>query len=559
MPLHLQRQREIVEILARNGFGLLAATIGLPGAQARASRTRFPGLRPDEEPSPAEVDAAWRSPAVVRRTLEQLGPTFIKMGQILSTRADLVPPAYQTELAELQSNAPWLPFADVRSVVEGELGAPLETLFASFATEPLGSASIGVVHAATLRDGSEVVVKVQRPQIVPVIMADIDILRMFVARLGRHWHVIGDYDVPGFIDDFERQLRHELDYLREARNAGRIAGHFAGRSGLRVPMIHADLTTTRVLTMERLRGVPVDDLEGLDAAGVDRRAVGQAAARAVLDMVLVDGFFHADPHPGNILVQADGTLALLDFGMVGSLTDAVRRRLVAAVAAFTARDEARLTEAVLDLAPPRGHVDRTLLTAAMARLLDAYADRPLKEIPAVEVALEVLNIVRRFRMVPPPGLPLVVKMLAMVEGLGRVLDPDFDFFTLLKPYVVKMVRSRLDPETLLHELAAAATQAAEFGIGVPEQLRRILTRYEREGVRLGIDDAEVEPYVLRLEALGDRVVAGLLVSALINAVGALGATDQRWLARTRGPLLVAGTTLGGVLGAYLANSLRRRH
>ena len=401
--------------------------------------------------------------------------------------------------------------------------------------------------------------KVQRPQIVPVVMADIDILRMFVARLGRHWHVIGDYDVPGFIDDFERQLRHELDYLREARNAARIAGHFAGRSGLRVPTIHADLTTTRVLTMERLGGVPVDDLEGLDAAGVDRRAVGQAAARAVLDMVLVDGFFHADPHPGNILVQADGTLALLDFGMVGSLTDAVRRRLVAAVAAFTARDEARLTEAVLDLAPPRGHVDRTLLTAAMARLLDAYADRPLKEIPAVEVALEVLNIVRRFRMVPPPGLPLVVKMLAMVEGLGRVLDPDFDFFTLLKPYVVKMVRSRLDPETLLHELAAAATQAAEFGIGVPEQLRRILTRYEREGVRLGIDDAEVEPYVLRLEALGDRVVAGLLVSALINAVGALGATDQRWLARTRGPLLVAGTTLGGVLGAYLANSLRRRH
>lgn len=553
MPLHLQRQREIMEILTRNGFGILVAASGLAN--------RWPSRRIVHALTPVEyrVDEALRSPAIVRRTLEELGPTFIKLGQILSTRADLVPPAFQVELAKLRTAVPPEPYAGVRATVEAELGAPLSTLFATFDERPLGSASIGQTHAATFPDGRPVVVKVMRTGVEQALRTDIDILRGLAAQVQRRWAQARTLDLMGFVDEFDRQIAGELDYTREGHNAERIAANFAHRPGLRVPAIHWAASTGRVLTMERLDGIPIDDVPALDAAGIDRVALGKRAATFILDMVLIDGFFHGDPHPGNLLVAPDGEIQLLDYGMVGSLSESHRRQLVALVAAFAARDAGRLADAVLELAPPMGRVDRPTLDRALNRLIAEYADKPLAEVPMVPVFNELLEILRTQRLKPPPELSMVVKMLTMVDGLGRVLDPGFDMMGLLRPYGVKLLRRRVEPDALLRSLLSVASEASALGVELPEQLRRLLRRYETEGVPLSVDERSLDPVLRHLDALGDRLVAGMLLASLINAVGALGATNHRWLAQARGPLLIAGSTAALGLSAFLLDSLRRRH
>jgi len=551
MPLHLARQREIVEILTRNGFGILAASSGL--AARWPTRHVVHALTPEEH----RVDEALRSPVIVRRTLEELGPTFVKLGQILSTRADLVPPEYQAELAKLRTAVPPEPFARALATIEGELG-PLGTLVAEVDPVPLGSASIGQTHAARLADGREVVIKVMRTGVEEALRTDIAILRALAQQVQRRWVVARELDLLGFVDEFDRQIAGELDYPREGRNAERIAANFAHRPGLRVPTIYWEASTARVLTMERLSGVAIDDVAALDAAGVDRRALGRRAASFILDMVLIDGFFHGDPHPGNLLVSPDGTIQLLDYGMVGSLTEEHRRQLGVLVAAFAARDATRMVDAVLALAPPSGSVDRRALERSLGRLIAEYADKPLSEVPIVAVFGELLEILRTQRLRPPPELSMVVKMLAMVDGLGRVLDPGFDMMGLLRPYALRLVRQHLKPDALLRALFSAASEATALGVEVPEQLRRLLRRYEAEGLSLAIDDRTLSYALRRLDALSDRLVAGMILASLINAVGVLGATDQRWLARARGPLLIAGSAVAAGLSGFLADSLRRR-
>jgi len=552
VSLHLQRQREIVQILTRNGFGVLAAASGLD--RAWPSRRIVHALTPEEY----RLDEALRSPTIVRRTLEELGPAFIKLGQILSTRPDLVPPAFSTELAKLRAAVPPEPFESIRATVEAELEASLPDLFADFDETPLGSASIGQTHAATLLDGREVVVKVMRTGVEQALRVDIDIMRAIAGQVQRRWVAAREIDLLGFVDEFDRQIAGELDYTREGHNAERIAANFAERPGLSVPDILWEASTSRVLTMQRLRGIVIDDVEALDAAGIDRVKLGRRAATFILDMVLIDGFFHGDPHPGNLLVGPGGTIELLDFGMVGTLSDAHRRQLVALVGAFAAKDAARMAEAVVELAPPTGRVDRRALNRAVSRLIDEYSDKPLAEIPVVTVVNQLFEILRTNRLKPPPELSMVVKMLAMVDGLGRVLDPGFDMMGLLRPYGLKLLRRRFEPDALARSLFSMASEASTLGAELPEQVRRLLRHYEQEGVHFALDDGSLAPAMARLDALGDRLVAGMLLAALINAVGALGATDKTWLAKARGPLLVAGSAATFALTGFLADSLRRR-
>lgn len=552
MAVQLQRQREIVETLTRNGFGLLVGASGL--AASGVGRRIVTAITPPGY----RVDESLRSPVIVRRTLEELGPTFVKLGQILSTRADLVPPSYRAELAKLWTAVPAEPFAGVRATVEAELGRPLEEVFASFDRTPLGSASLGQTHAATLRDGRAIVVKVQRAGIRDVLRADLDILRAALGQVQRRWPPARQLDLTGFVDEFDLQLEGELDYLREGHNAERIAANFAHRRGLRVPAIDWEHTTARVLVMERLDGIPIDDVAALDAAGIDRVALGKRAATAVLDMILVDGFFHGDPHPGNLVVAPDGTINLLDYGMVGALSDDHRRALVALVGAFAARDAERMAEAVLDLAPPVGAVDRPALHRAVGRLIAEYADRPLAEVPMVTVLNELLDITRRHRLRPPPELSMVAKMLTMVDGVGRVLDPEFDMMGLLAPYGVKLLRQRLEPDAVLRTLWGAASEAVELGTELPAEARRILRHYRQEGVRFTIDDRSMQLLLHRLDVLGDRIVAGVLLAALIESIGRLGASEEGRLAKLRGPLLAMGAASAAALTTFLAQSLRRR-
>ncbi len=269
----------------------------------------------------------YSTPEHLRLALEELGPTYIKLGQVLSTRPDLLPDNYRQELVALQDDAKPVAATQISEVIHCELGGPPSEVFASFELKPLASASLGQAHAATLRDGTEVVVKVRRPHVVEQVAEDLETLRNLAARASRRSDLAADYDLVGIAEEFAHTLRAELDYLQEGRNAERFAANFLNDPTVRVPRIYWETTTSRVLTLERMHGIKVNDVAALDAAGIDRAALASRAARIATQMIFQDGFFHADPHPGNLFVENDGGIALIDFGMVGEVDEQLRDRL----------------------------------------------------------------------------------------------------------------------------------------------------------------------------------------------------------------------------------------
>ncbi|TFC52229.1 AarF/ABC1/UbiB kinase family protein [Cryobacterium sp. TMT1-21] len=550
MALHLDRQAEIVRILSRNGFHLLAARSGL------ARRILKPGFLDAFTPDGPPHDEAFESPEIIRRTLQELGPTFIKLGQILSTRPDLVHPDLATQLAKLQDQDPPMPIDQTRRLIARELGTPIDEAFLSFDEEVVGSGSLAQAHGAVLPDGSRVVVKIQREGIVHTINADLEILQNVVRELARQSPSINELGVAGFFEEFSRQLRGELDFEAEGRNAERIQANFAQSPGLHIPRIDWSRTTTRMLTEERLSGVKITDVDALDLLGVDRSALADRATTVILDMVLRDGFFHADPHPGNMLVQPDGVIGLLDYGMVGSLTDNIRNQLIDVVIALSLQHSDRLAAMLLRLAPPPGRIDRTDFAEALARIIDRYTGLTLKELPAGELITAVMDLMRRYHLQVPPAVAMVSKMLVMCEGTGLVLDPEFSISTALKPYALDLLQRRLQPSYLGGRLLTGFLDVADLGLPLPARLTRILDRYEQEGMGISIDPEQAEPYVRRVEDISERLVAGMLLASLINAIGVLGSTDNRWLSRVRGPLLVIGSVAAAGLVAFIAINTR---
>lgn len=340
MGSRAERYREIAEVFSVHGFGFVVSALGLSG--------RFPFHRIPRHAS----GQAYSRPEHVRMALEELGPTFVKMGQILSTRPDLLPPPYVRELSRLQDQVGPIPAADVMAVLTEELGST--SVFDGFERKPLASASIGQAHAATL-DGVEVVVKVRRPGVVETVNQDLDILENLAQQATRRWDFARDHDVLGLVREFSETLHHELDYLREGRNAEQFARNFADDPAVHIPVVHWETTSSRVLTLERIRGIKIHDVEAISAAGIDRSELAERATGVLCRMVFEHGVFHADPHPGNFFVEEDGTLGIIDFGMVGTIDDELKETLGDILVAIVRGDPSRATSALLRLnRSPRG-------------------------------------------------------------------------------------------------------------------------------------------------------------------------------------------------------------
>ncbi|KAA0973048.1 ABC1 kinase family protein [Paeniglutamicibacter gangotriensis] len=542
MNTHLERFAQIAEILTRHGLGFLAGALGLerwlPG----------PAPMPAEEPT---------TPVRLRVALEELGPTFIKLGQLLSTRSDILPVAYLNELSKLQDAAPPVSAAEIRSLIQQELGAIPERLFASFDDEPLASASIGQAHAATLMDGTEVVVKVRRPGIVARIDEDLEILQNLAARASRRWEAAADYNLTGIATEFADTLRAELDYLREGRNAERFAENFAAIPEIYVPGIFWATTTSRVLTMERIRGIKVDQIEALDHAEINRGEVAQRAARAVAKMIFEDGFFHADPHPGNLFIQPGGRIALIDFGMVGEIDEGLRDQLVGVLFALTSSDPERMGSALRAISVTRPTMDQSALRRDCARFIQLYKGLQLREVKIAPLVTQMLAILRNHHLQLPRDMALLLKMVLMAEGMGVRLDPEFSLGEILRPYAKALAQARFSPRNLAERLGKAGLEAAELGMILPEKLRTLLENMDG-GVEVHLRAAELEPLVGRVERIGNRLVAGMIAAAFIRGIGELTAADRERLRTWQNPLLGAGLGAAGSLGAYLAWTARRR-
>ncbi|HEU4388911.1 MAG TPA: AarF/UbiB family protein, partial [Blastocatellia bacterium] len=334
---HLKRSRELAEVFARHGLGYLASIVGLERFLS------FPrGLL-------GQAAESITRPEHLRMALEEMGATFIKLGQILSTRPDLLPPEYQIELAKLQDSAAPVSGREVMERIEEELGRPADRAFAEFDPLPLAAASIGQAHAARLHDGTEVVVKIRRPGVVEQVEEDLEILESLAAAAARRWEMADRYDVVGLAQEFAQTLRAELDYIREGRNAEQFATNFEGDRAVHIPRIFWETTTSRVLTIERIRGIKIGELQHITGRMIDRRRVAGQAARVILDMVFRDGFFHADPHPGNFFIEPDGRIGLIDFGMTGTVDESTQEHLADLLVAITAQDSERLVDVLLDL------------------------------------------------------------------------------------------------------------------------------------------------------------------------------------------------------------------
>ncbi len=376
----------------------------------------------------------------LRDALLELGPTFIKLGQVLSTRPDLIPPTYEEALASLQDSGPPIPFSEVREAIGHELSRDPAEAYAWLGEEPIAVASIGQVHPGRLFDGREVVVKVRRPGIIPTVDSDLAILQILakLAIFGRRRRV-----VLGFIDEFATTLRTELDYVAEAGSADQIRPSLSAL-GVHVPVVFWELTTSGVLTQERVFGTKITDFPMVEEMGVDLRSVARDLAYAYLKMVFTDGFFHADPHPGNFFVEADGRLAMVDFGMMGTVTTPIRAALVEILLALATKDSMRSSAALRALGIVPSDVDEVHFAAELERLISASVELPAGEKRVAPLLADFMAVSRRHHLRFPRELGLLIKTVVMCEGLVARLDPTFALLPLLATFVQSIVPPLFD-------------------------------------------------------------------------------------------------------------------
>ena len=531
-----RRQTRIAEVLVRYEMGHLLEGFGLERFVSLERRLLGRGSAPTR-------------PESLRRALEELGPTFIKLGQVLSTRADLLPPSFEVELAKLQDET--IPVASdvIEEAVSTELGGPPTQVFGTFGPEPLAAASIGQVHAATLRDGTEVVVKVRRPGATEEVELDLEILRNLAARATQRWKEAERFDLNGLARDFADQLTAELDYLQEARNAQLFAANFASDPRVHIPSVYPELTTSRVITLERIRGTKITDLAALDAAGVDRRALAERLASTVAQMVLVDGFYHGDPQPGNFFVEPDGRIGIVDFGRVGRIDDDLRSRLSKLLTALIRKDPDRLTTALLALREPGAPIEQARMRQDLSELLSHYSGRAIHEIPIGAGITEVLNVVRRHDLVISGDLALLFAVLFIDESILDQLAPDFRFDDALKPYIERHLASSLSPAALAHRAEQFGIEVAELAGELPGQLHRLLETIGNGQFEVHLRTSELQPLVGRIERLANRLAISILAAAALDGLSELAAhnhSGRGW----RRPALAAGVGVVTSLATY---------
>lgn len=527
---HFRRYKEIAGILARHGFGWIIDRIGIqePGEHKK-------GL-PREETAPVHL----------RKMLEELGPTFVKLGQLLSTRPDIMPEPYITELAKLQDTAPTLPVSQIHDVIQSEFGASVRLLYSEFDEIPLAAASLAQVHRARLKDGTRVIVKVQRPNIRDQVETDVEILYKRAQSLEGRWERARTYGVTEIVDEFATTIREELDYTREARNTDMLREKASKEHLVQLPKVYWDLTSTRVLTLEEMTGVKITELVNLPTPGADPKQIAHNLASAFLEQVFVDGFFHADPHPGNILVSESGHIQLLDCGQVARLDHESRAGAVRILLAFERQDTRALSDEVLNLGITQGDVDIRAFTADLGKLLRRYYDMPSRSVDMGQILARVLGVSAQYRIRLPVVFAVLGKVLGSVEGVCRQLDPDFNFTEVAREYAGKAVKSELRSESMAAELYRAAVSVKTLLLALPDQLEKIIRKASEGTFRIEFKHLGTEDVADGFREGSNRISVALIVGSIIigsSLVVLAGA----------GPTSLFSLPLLGVLGYVLAS------
>lgn len=505
-----KRYAEIGKVLARHGFDTLWSKWNLGKILGTPQRT-----------AADQASAARSQPERVRLALEELGTTFIKIGQVLSTRPDLIPPEYLAELSKLQDDAPRVPYEDLVATIVEEFGKGPEELFGTFEAEAIGAGSIAQVHAATLPDGTQVVVKVRRPGMERLVEQDLAVLGHIARFLANHTDFGQRNDVENFVEEFAYTLRNELDFIREGQNAERIASQFADDARVHIPKIYWDFSSRTVLTMERVSGIKIDDFAALDAAGIDRHELAEVCAHIALVQVLEYGFFHADPHAGNFFVLSNGSVALIDYGMVGRVNDRMREALVRFALAVSRKDAEQLYEEILVLGAAKGKIDREGLQRDLERLMDQYDGVPIGQISVEKIVRELMETAQKHRLRFPNEFVLLARVVAMDEGLGAHIDPGFQFIEFSQPYFERFWRKSHSWPEITKRLKQGAVELAELGKDLPRRLQRLTSMAERGELTVTSRIEVPDPAIKKVQDAANRIAISILVAGLIVGLSVL--------------------------------------
>lgn len=536
---HFRRYREIANVLAKHGFGYLFNSLGLAEFVPPGRVTL-----PEEEANvPQEIKAVR-----LHMVLEQLGPTFIKLGQVLSTRSDIFAPAYINELEKLQDKVPSMPFSAIQERLEMELGQRATEIFSYISPQPLAAASIGQVHEATLVNGSRVAVKVQRPGIRAKVEIDMEILYDLAGLAQKHtvWGEI--YQFTEMVEEFDHILQEELDYIMEARHAETLARNFINDQGIYIPKIYWDYTTKKIITMEFLDGIKLNDKQKIIDVGHDPEKIADNLVESILKQILIDGFFHADPHPGNMMVLVDGRLAFLDFGIMGHLGQDLKDKIIKLVFGLFNKNSSEILRAIMSLGVLPANTNMYHLRRDIERLREKYYEIPLKDISAAESLGDIMNVAYRHRISVPIEFTLLIKTLVVTEGIASKLNPDISIVNIVEPLGHKLLRNRFNIKSIRRFLWDNINDYHLLFTRLPGQLNQIIELLNKGEIKVKTENPDLERALFKLNTMVNRLVYSIIVGAMV--------ISSSWLIKERYsfwgiPLAEVGFVFAGVLGFWL--------
>ncbi|MEH2336930.1 ABC1 kinase family protein [Nostoc sp.] len=497
------------------------------------------GVTDTKQAARRKTQAVW-----IRNTLLDLGPTFIKVGQLFSTRADIFPGEYVEELAKLQDKVPAFSYEQVEATIEKELGKKIPELFHNFEPIPLAAASLGQVHKAVLHTGESVVVKVQRPGLKKLFEIDLQILKGITRYFQNHPKWGRGRDWLGIYEECCRILWEEIDYLNEGRNADTFRRNFRGYDWVNVPRIYWRYATSRVLTLEYLPGIKISQYEALEAAGLDRKAIARQGAQAYLLQLLNSGFFHADPHPGNIAISASGALIFYDFGMMGRIKSNVREGLMQTLFGIAQKDGDRVVQSLIDLGAIAPTDDMGPVRRSVQYMLDHFMDKPFENQSVAAISDDLYEIAYNQPFRFPATFTFVMRAFSTLEGVGKGLDPEFNFMEVAKPYAMQLMTDMNGSEgnSFLNELSRQAAQVSSTAFGLPRRLEETLEKLERGDMRLRVRSIETERLLRRQSSIQLSISYALLISGFTLSATILVVNNYLWWALVPG-LIAAGLSV----------------
>lgn len=501
----MQRYRELATVFSKNGLGFFIKDLGLHETLSipkRMYQKDFDMLTDDKIGSR------------LRKVIEELGPTFVKIGQIASTRPDLLPEGIINELKKLQNNVPAFSYEEAKEIVEAELNDSLENIFDDFEQEAFAAASIGQVHKARLKTGEAVAVKVQRPHIEHKIKVDLEILHNMAHLATKRLEWAARYDLEEIVNEFSKTLLAELDYRIEANNSIRIANQFKDNPHIKIPQVYEAHSTKKVLTMEYVQGIKLNDIEKLDKYGYDKELLAERTVQAIFEQILMEGFYHGDPHPGNLVTLPGEVVVFMDFGMVGQLTHKMKNQFVDLLLAVVQQNTTQAVNGILKMGVVPREVNRDFLWSEVKTLQEKYYDTPLSEVSLGVIVNEVFSIAYKYDIELPKELTFLGKTLLTIEGTATLLDPDISIVKVAEPIGRKLLKEKYNPKNIVDQFFRKFQDASLATKEVTEDLKQIASIAKKGHLPIEIEVKKQEILVGKLERISNRLSFSLILLAL---------------------------------------------